>query len=410
MNRNKLVRLVCIVLAVVMLLGLITGALSMMVGAANSAELLKGLQALRADQAVIKSRSDKLEAQIAKNKQTTQNLIKQKADLDQQMEISRQSINNLNEQIQQYSLLIAQKQVELEESTEKEHRLQAQYKTRLRTMEESGKISYWSILFQASSFSDLLDRVDMIREIAKSDQIILDQIAEATKAVSREKEELEEQMSSLQETEKELAEKQKELEEQREQSNQLLIQMQKEAAALSEEYKAAEAEENRIREQVKQAETDYYNQLSKEQVANLSTQNAANNKVDGFIFPLAYSNGVTCAYGKRTHPIYGYQGFHYGVDLGSSNGTAIYAAKSGTVTLATYGEANGYYVSISHGDGYSTLYAHMTNYIVAKGDYVKQGQVIGYVGTSGWSTGPHLHFEVLLNGSNVNPMNYISVP
>ena len=98
------------------------------------------------------------------------------------------------------------------------------------------------------------------------------------------------------------------------------------------------------------------------------------------------------------------------MDLAAGMGTEIYATKSGTVTGATYGEANGYYVTINHGDGYSSIYAHMTNYVVSAGDTVKQGQLIGYVGTTGWSTGPHLHFEILLNGSNVNPMNYISLP
>ena len=128
------------------------------------------------------------------------------------------------------------------------------------------------------------------------------------------------------------------------------------------------------------------------------------------MFPLAYSTGVTCAYGPRIHPINGNQSFHYGVDLAAGMNTEIYATKSGTVTTATYGEANGYYVAISHGDGYSSVYAHMTNYVVSVGDTVSQGQLIGYVGTTGWSTGPHLHFEILYGGSNVNPMNYISLP
>ena len=130
----------------------------------------------------------------------------------------------------------------------------------------------------------------------------------------------------------------------------------------------------------------------------------------GFAFPLAYSTGVTCAYGPRVHPINGNKSFHYGVDLAAGMNTEIYATKSGTVTGATYGEANGYYVTINHGDGYSSIYAHMTNSVVSVGDSVKQGQLIGYVGTTGWSTGPHLHFEILYNGSNVNPMNYISLP
>ena len=100
---------------------------------------------------------------------------------------------------------------------------------------------------------------------------------------------------------------------------------------------------------------------------------------------------------------------HSGVDLAASSGTPIYATKSGTVTMADYSSVNGYYVTINHGDGYSSLYAHMTNYIVSSGQTVTKGQIIGYVGTSGWSTGPHLHFEIYYGGSTVNPMDYVSV-
>ena len=100
---------------------------------------------------------------------------------------------------------------------------------------------------------------------------------------------------------------------------------------------------------------------------------------------------------------------HYGVDLAAGAGTPIYAVKSGTVTTATYSRVNGYYVSISHNDGFGSLYAHMTNYVVSVGDYVNQGDIIGYVGSTGWSTGAHLHFEVFYGGANVNPMDYISI-
>ena len=161
--------------------------------------------------------------------------------------------------------------------------------------------------------------------------------------------------------------------------------------------------------------------MTKEEAERIAALNKANNNkvsqnaagataTGGFLFPLAWSNGVTCAYGPRTHPIYGYQSNHTGVDLGSGMNTEIYATKSGTVTASSYGEANGYYTTINHGDGYSSLYAHMVSNEVSVGDYVTQGQVIGHVGMSGWTTGAHLHFEILYNGSNVNPMNYISLP
>lgn len=425
-SKTKIVRIISIVLAAVILLSLVSTALIVMVHAASSSEIKSKLADLRAKQAEIQKQSDELEKSIAENKDQTKTLVSQKAEIDQEMEMSRQKIENLNEQIQQLNLLIAEKQTELEASVAKEEALQKQYKARLRSMEETGSVSYWSILFRASSFSDLLDRVDMIREIAESDQLMLKQLSAATQAVETERADLEQQKLDLQQTEDDLAVEQAELETKRAKADTLITQMQAEYASLSDEFLAAEADEAAVREQIKKAETDYFNALAKEQAAAAAAAAAANKPSSGsnsssssssggassggFAFPLAYSTGVTCAYGPRVHPINGNKSFHYGVDLAAGMNTEIYATKSGTVTGATYGEANGYYVTINHGDGYSSIYAHMTNYVVSVGDSVKQGQLIGYVGTTGWSTGPHLHFEILYNGSNVNPMNYISLP
>lgn len=424
-SRTKIVRIISIVLAAVILLSLVSTALIVMVHAASSSEIKSKLADLRAKQAEIQKQSDELEKSIAENKDQTKTLVSQKAEIDQEMEMSRQKIENLNEQIQQLNLLIAEKQTELEASVAKEEALQKQYKARLRSMEETGSVSYWSILFRASSFSDLLDRVDMIREIAESDQLMLKQLSAATQAVETERDDLEQQKQDLQQTEDDLAAEQAELETKRAEADKLITQMQVEYASLSDEFLAAEADEAAVREQIKKTETDYFNALAKEQAAAAAAAAAANKASNsnnssasssggassgGFAFPLAYSTGVTCAYGPRVHPINGNKSFHYGVDLAAGMSTEIYATKSGTVTGATYGEANGYYVTINHGDGYSSIYAHMTNYVVSVGDSVKQGQLIGYVGTTGWSTGPHLHFEILYNGSNVNPMNYISLP
>lgn len=425
-SKTKIVRIISIVLAAVILLSLVSTALIVMVHAASSSEIKSKLADLRAKQAEIQKQSDELEKSIAENKDQTKTLVSQKAEIDQEMEMSRQKIENLNEQIQQLNLLIAEKQTELEASVAKEEALQKQYKARLRSMEETGSVSYWSILFRASSFSDLLDRVDMIREIAESDQLMLKQLSAATQAVETERADLEQQKQDLQQTETDLAVEQAELETKRAKADTLITQMQVEYASLSDEFLAAEADEAAVREQIKKAETDYFNALAKEQAAAAAAAAAANKPSSGsnsssssssggassggFAFPLAYSTGVTCAYGPRVHPINGNKSFHYGVDLAAGMNTEIYATKSGTVTGATYGEANGYYVTINHGDGYSSIYAHMTNYVVSVGDSVKQGQLIGYVGTTGWSTGPHLHFEILYSGSNVNPMNYISLP
>ena len=122
---------------------------------------------------------------------------------------------------------------------------------------------------------------------------------------------------------------------------------------------------------------------------------------------MMYCTMLTSAYGYRVHPITGNYTFHNGVNLAAGTGTPIYATKSGTVTTATYNYAYGYYVVVNHLDGFSSIYMHMTHYVVSAGQTVSQGQLIGYVGSTGISTGPHLHFGVSYAGTYVNPLAYI---
>ena len=422
-KRNTARKVLCLVLAVLILGSLVSGALIMTVGAASSKEIEKELVALREEQAELKKQSDALQTSINENQAKTQTLVEKKADIDQQMEMSRQTIENLNEQIQQYSLLIAQKQDELEQTEAEEARLNKQYKTRLRAMEETGKISYWSILFGASSFSDLLDKVNMINEIAESDKLMLQKMADVAAQIASERADLETQMDEL--AKSDLAEQQTALETQRAESDQLILQMSAEYDSLSEEYQNYEKLEDEMSAQIKKTETEYFNALSKEEAARQAELNRQNNNkvpsngssnsgssssTGGFLYPLPYAVPITDAYGYRIHPLSGTYKWHNGVDLAAGSGTAIYATKSGTVTSACYNEAYGYMVTINHADGYSSLYGHMTNYTVSAGDYVTQGQTIGYVGSTGWSTGPHLHFTIYYNGADVNPMNYVSMP
>ena len=266
-SRNKFKRIVCIALAVIMTLSLVSTALILMVNAASSKEIEKELVDLRAQQAELKKQSDALKAEINQNEAETQTLIEKKADIDQQMEMSRQTIENLNEQIQQYSLLIAQKQDELEQTEAEEARLNKQYKTRLRAMEETGKISYWSILFGASSFSDLLDKVNMINEIAESDKLMLQKMADVAAQIASERADLETQMDELEQAKSDLAEQQTALETQRAESDQLILQMSAEYASLSEEYQNYEKLEDEMSAQIKKTETEYFNALSKEEAA-----------------------------------------------------------------------------------------------------------------------------------------------
>ena len=117
---------------------------------------------------------------------------------------------------------------------------------------------------------------------------------------------------------------------------------------------------------------------------------------------------MSSPFGNRDAPTAGASTNHQGIDLSAPEGTPIYASRTGVVTAATFGKSAGYYVSINHGDGFSSIYMHMTRYVVSKGQAVSAGQVIGYVGSTGVSTGPHLHFGISYNGTYVNPANYIA--
>ena len=205
-------RIVCLVLAAVMLLGLVSSALIIMVNAASSSEIKKELSGLRNQQAELKKEREALQAKIKENQSKTQTLVDKKSDIDQQISMTQASINNLNEQVQQYSLLIANKQAELEASQAEEQRLNEQYKTRIRSMEETGNISYWAILFGANSFSDLLDKIDVIQEIAKADQLMLEKMKAVSEQIASERTELEQQMAELDTTREELDQQEAELE------------------------------------------------------------------------------------------------------------------------------------------------------------------------------------------------------
>ena len=412
-------RVVCLVLAAVMLLGLVSSALIIMVNAASSSEIKKELNGLRNQQAELKKERDALQAKINENKTKTQTLVDKKSDIDQQISMTQASIDNLNEQVQQYSLLISDKQAELEASQAEEQRLNEQYKTRIRSMEETGSISYWAILFGANSFSDLLDKIDVIQEIAKADQLMMEKMKAVSDQIASEREELEQQLAELDATREELAQQEQELEAQRAEQDTLLTEMLKAYEEMNADYMQNMADEAALSEEIAKSESAYYAALSKEEAARIAEQNRQNNNkgssssssgatnTGGWLYPLPYQCQITDSYGYRIHPLTGKYSWHNGVDFAAAAGTAILATKSGTVTTAAYATAWGYYVVINHGDGYSSLYAHQPSLSVSVGDYVTQGQTIGYVGSTGYSTGPHLHFTIYYNGSDVNPFNYI---
>lgn len=403
-------------LAFVLVFGLVAGTLPTLVEGASLSELQKQLNDLKSQKKDMDKKIKDLKSQLSDNLSDMKAIVKQKNLIDQEIFVLHEQTENLNNQIATYVLLIADKQEELDEANTRLTELNIKNKERIRAMEENGSMSYWSVLFKANSFADLLDRLNIVQEIAAADQRRLKEMSEASKVVEAAKAVLETERAALEVSRGELAETEEVLEERRAEADKLLAEL----IATGEEYEQmlddAEEKVKDLKDDIEDAqdaydEAEYQQWLSTSKPGGAVTGGGgASNTVNGitWIVPCKYKR-VSSAYGWRIHPVYGYKKFHYGIDLAANQGTPIVASRSGKVIKATYDSSAGYYVTIDHGDGFESRYLHMTHYIVKKGDYVTAGQVIGYVGSTGASTGPHLHFGIKYKGEHVNPANYIKV-
>jgi len=415
-HRRLLVSVLAGLLALILLLGLLFPAISTPAAAEKTSDQIKEeINAMKEQLKKNQAEVSKLQGQLSSNMDKMEDVVKQKDLTDQQIFLLHQQVQNISQQITAYNNLIADKQDELDAATAHWQELNEKYKERIRAMEENGRVSYWSVLFKANSFSDFLDRLNMIEEIAAADRRRLEELNAAAKAVESAKAELEAERSELQASKLELEEASAELKASQEESDKLLKQL----IATGEEYQKlideAEKKESETAGKIDDLEFAYDAAKEREYQEWLASQptggGAGSNVVDGitWVMPIKYTY-FSSPFGWRIHPIYGDWRFHYGVDLSAPQGTPIYASRGGQVTTASY-EAGGagYWVSINHLDGFSTRYMHMTHFIVSPGQYVAAGQVIGYCGSTGGSTGPHLHFGVYYNGSAVNPANYINI-
>ena len=357
--------------------------------------------------AITQKEVDKLKNQLSSITAQRKELEKELSSLDKQQATMADQISVLDkkiaaageeidlqlELITTLAQLIAVKEAELQQS---EQRVDEQYelmRMRIRFMAERGSKSYLSILLSAESFSDFLTRMEVIRSIVRHDNSVFDSFRTACKEVSDNKAELELSYDEAEAQEKKLEENKKTLESEMAQREAKMSELIAKEAQAKKEYNSIAAEEDKLIADVR----DAVNELAKQESSVY---------VGGkFQWPLpAVNNVVTCVYGMRTHPITGVYKLHTGVDLRAGSGTTIYAANKGKVITSTYNTAYGNYVVIDHGGGVATLYAHMTKRLVSVGDTVKQGQKIGTVGSTGYSTGPHLHFEIIKDGDYIDPV------
>ena len=425
MDKRKLfVSILAGIMAAVMLLGLVASFIPTHAHAATSSELKAQLDKLKEEKAKIDAKVNEIKGQIKENNEDMQEMVDQKNLIDQEVALLYEQVQNINDQISAYSLLIADKQDQLTAAEKNFAELNEKNKDRIQAMEEEGDVSYWSVLFQANSFSDLLDRFNMVQEIAASDKRRLKELDAAAKEVSAAKENLAQEKAGLEETKVELDAAQEDLEVKRQEADALLAKLVEKGMEYEDYMEESEDLQAELAKDIAKKKDEYDKAKYQEWLATSvppTTKPKApsssgggttgTNTAGGITWktPISYT-AFTSPFGYRIHPISGTKKFHYGVDLAAPTGRPIYATRAGTVSTAAYQAGGaGNYVQINHGDGYRSIYMHMTHYIVKVGQHVSQGQVIGYCGSTGGSTGPHLHFGISYNGTYVNPANYIRI-
>lgn len=402
-HRKRIPRAAALLLAAVITLS----AVSVPVSAATSGEIQKEIDALKVKNKEIQAQIDAVQSQYDANYNDMADIVAQKQAIDQEISLLSAKIETTNAQISAYSQLIADTQDELDSAEEELRALSEQHRDRVRAMEEGGGVSYWEVIFEANSFTDLLDRLNMMQEISDADQRRLQEMRIAADIVTATRMSLESEKTDLEATREELAATEAQLEIKRTESDGVLRELEKK----SEEYELlleqSEILQDDLMQQIAAKEKELKQAKYDEYLAKLALQGTNPPSNATWVTPVA-GYTLTSPFGMRTHPILGYQRMHNGIDMACAQGTPIYATRAGTVTTASYQAGGaGYYVSINHLDGFSSVYMHMTNYVVSAGQSVSQGQLIGYVGSTGLSTGPHLHFGISYAGTYVNPLAYI---
>lgn len=394
-RRNVLRRVFCLALTLFLILPLAVPGVVPESSAVTQADIDK----LKKDAGSLADQRKDIQNQLKALQTDKSKAMNQKELLEQQISVIRQEIANINSQITMYNELIDQKTAELAQAEADEAAQFDLFCRRMRHMEEQGEISYWAILFSSSSFSELLDNYMMIEEIIQYDNKVIKDLEALQAQVTSDKAALEEARTGLEEARAQQAAIQKQLKDQEGEVDKLIGQI----SAQEDQLEAMEAELKKaasdLDAEIKRKEKEYA-----EQIKSVVSES-------GFQWPLpANQNGITSYYGSRPDPFTGQIRNHTGLDISAPKGTPIYAAKSGVVTTSKLGSgsswAYGEHVVISHSDGTSTLYGHMSSRSVQQGQTVKQGTVIGYVGSTGRSTGNHLHLEVRVHGNRTDPLKY----
>ena len=412
MNKRKIRKALALCLSVLMIGAAVSEAFPVPAYAVTQSqidELKQQRNAIRAQRQEKQAVVEALEAEKA-------DVVAQKQAMDERNMYTLQQIQLNNQEIALYDEMIAEKAAELEEAQRLEDEQLERYRARVRAMEENGGYNILAIISKSDSFSDMLTAMDDVGEIMESDRQLEEAYIAARENTESVKAEYEDTRSQLEELKAQLKAEQVELEKDIEEAIQLILNLENDLENRQAEYDAIMAAEDAANATIDKLVAELEAQRAAEAAAAAAAAAAAGggggsgsaNASGSFLWPVASYVYVSSRFGLRIHPITGQKKTHTGMDIASNQGTAVYASDGGSVTLAGWNGGYGNCIMIDHGNGYVTLYGHLSSISVSVGQTVSQGATIGAVGSTGNSTGPHLHFEVLKNGTRIDPEQFFS--
>lgn len=419
-NLNKYIRTLCSTSLLTILLS--TTTVSYAISNQTIEQNKNKINQLRKESDDLNSEKSSLDSELTKlieqlnTKQKEINSVEDKVErLQSEINVLKKDIDNLNSDIKKAEKKIRKNEKNYKEQEKKQELQQDVLKNRVKRYYMNHSYNeFLGILLDSDSLSEIAFKFKYINDIMLNDRAIISELERTKIELSEIKDSLEEEKANLNRQIDKMNMIKKELED----KQATLIE---EKDKLESEYSNIEKIENKKRkrlDKLTQAQKDFQTQIyeletenqritqalqapSSEDMSNVSI----NTSSKGFLKPT--TGRYTSMFGPRVHPITGVYKLHTGIDIANSYGTPIYAANPGKVIRASYYGAYGNTVIVDHGNGYKTLYAHLQSFNVSVGDMVSRGQKLGGMGSTGYSTGPHLHFEVRVNGTPKNPINYI---
>lgn len=383
--------LIAIVIVALLVLGMVAGIIVSFDANAKS-DSVADMQDELDDIAKEKEALEKELDEIADHKEETlaqKEIIDQQIDeLEQEAQLLEGIVGELNVQLEESRGKLATAESELSENT----RLA---KERIRAMYELGGTSYFEIILNSSSLHDFISRIEIVKQMSAYDKQVIDNLKNTKETIETETNAIEEKTKKQQKALSDMESNVSALESKQAQSDALIKKFNEQTAENLKALEKAEAEQAKLRAEIDKA------------IANSGKQDFVGGE---FLWPVPGYYGITSQFGYRYHPISGKYKYHNGTDISGSgiSGKPILAVNSGTVLIAGYNSGYGNYVVIDHGGGITSLYAHAKSLNVRAGQNVSRGDTVAYVGSTGYSTGPHLHLEFTKNGQRVDPLDYYS--